>query len=249
MADLDHAGIAKGLLDQNLGQRRGLAAGREVDSLDECVGTLASERLDESGHGAAHHRRRAGDVVAVPAAEAGARDQEGAGWVRPPRRGRASRPRAASRRARSPSRQASGSSSASGRLRVEGRQPVDAVYRPLRPSRPRSDGRRLVVVLSAVRYQHLDAELLEPRHAARWQHRRRRASRSLGCRPRARRPSARSAPAPVARRAPECGAGTRQAPHPPEAQRQRARLRGLLARRPAPPGRSSTNPTTWLRVG
>ena len=105
----------------------GLAARREVDGLDQRVGSLARERLDEAAHRPAHRGGRAGVVVAVPAAKACAGDQE-----RPlaldllgelaHRHGQPLHPET---QALDP---AAGSSSAGGGFDVEGGQPVGAVH-------------------------------------------------------------------------------------------------------------------------
>ena len=52
-ADLDAAGVAQGLLDQQVGHGRGLAAGGEVDGLDQGVGALLLVGLGEAGDRAA----------------------------------------------------------------------------------------------------------------------------------------------------------------------------------------------------
>ena len=77
VADLDRAGVAQGLLDEQVGHRfRGRAHG-DVDRLHQRVGVLAPERLGEAGHGAAHRRLGTAGVVPVPAAEPGGRQEEG----------------------------------------------------------------------------------------------------------------------------------------------------------------------------
>ena len=161
VTDLDRARIAKRLLDQDLGERRRLAAGREVDRLDERVGTLSCEGLRESGHRTAHDRRRAGHVVAVASAEARAGDQEGAGGCHVLCEG-AHRDRQQLHADAQSLAPAFGIERGEGRLRVEGRQPVDAVNRP--GGLPVLDlALELGVVRGAVDAEHLDAELLEPR--------------------------------------------------------------------------------------
>ena len=59
VADLDRAGVAQRLLDEDVRGRRRVPAGREVDRLHERVGTLARQRLGEAGDGAAQRGRRA----------------------------------------------------------------------------------------------------------------------------------------------------------------------------------------------
>jgi hypothetical protein len=76
VADLDRARVARGLLDEQVGDRGGLAAGREVDRLDHRLRTLAGERLGEAADGAAEHGGRTRLVVAVAAAEPRGGDQE-----------------------------------------------------------------------------------------------------------------------------------------------------------------------------
>ena len=72
VADLDGARIAQGLFDRRVGERRGLAAGLEVDGLDERVGRARGRApcvkpRDRAAHDATSHRV----VVAVAAAQAG----------------------------------------------------------------------------------------------------------------------------------------------------------------------------------
>ena len=75
------------LLDQLCGDRLGLAALRHVDGLDERVGALLLVRLRESDDRPAERIGRAGVVVAVVAAEAGGRHEEGTGVVERAHRG------------------------------------------------------------------------------------------------------------------------------------------------------------------
>ena len=226
-----------------------LRLGAKSTDLDERVGTLASQRLDEAGHRAAHDRRRAAGVVAVAAAEAGGGDQEGALRPRSGRRGRASSRRAASPGCAVPSprpRDRARPAAPPRRGPAASRRPGSA--RP--PSSPRSDA-RAVLVLGRRRSQHLDAELRSlaasavatpPRPA----------SRSPGSRRRAR-----------PRSATQCssggrttGTGTRRGNPPgsplaewrrPPACSASAAGSGSPARALRP--RSRTNPTTWFRVG
>ena len=76
VTDLDRAGIAQGLLDQEVGERRLLVARTEVHGLDQRALALARERLGEAGDGAAHDRLGAGDVVAVTPPEPRGGDEE-----------------------------------------------------------------------------------------------------------------------------------------------------------------------------
>ncbi len=48
IADLDHPGVAQGLGDQQIGQGRGLAAGSEVDDLDQGLGRPTIEHQGRS---------------------------------------------------------------------------------------------------------------------------------------------------------------------------------------------------------
>ena len=79
VAHLDRTRVAQRLIEQQLRQRGGLAAGREVDDLDQRLVALAGQRLGEAGDGATHDGRRPRRVVAVAAPEARRRDEEGAG--------------------------------------------------------------------------------------------------------------------------------------------------------------------------
>ena len=154
-------GSPERLGDQRLGDRRGLAAGREVDSLDQRLLALPGKGLDEPGHGPAHRRGRAGGVVAVPAPEARARDQEGP--LGPDLLGQAAR---RDRQQLHPPPQplvpGVGLELCERRLGVEGRQPVDAVHRAgLRPGFDLAlEG---LVLPIAVGEEDLDPDLLEPR--------------------------------------------------------------------------------------
>ena len=76
IADLDRAGIAQRLADQQFGDLRRAAARFEIDGLHQRVRPLALICFGEAGHGAAHGRSRSGLVVAVLAAEARRGDQE-----------------------------------------------------------------------------------------------------------------------------------------------------------------------------
>ena len=83
IADFHTAGIAQGLVDKHVSQRRGLPADREVDGLDQGVGPLASVRLGEPGDRAAQRAGRSGRVVAVVSAQPGGDDQERAALIQP----------------------------------------------------------------------------------------------------------------------------------------------------------------------
>ncbi len=86
-SDLDAARIEERLLDQLPRDRRGLAAGSEVDRLDQRLRTLLAVRLGEPDHRPTERVGRAVGVVAVVAAEAGGRHEERAGVVEATHRG------------------------------------------------------------------------------------------------------------------------------------------------------------------
>ena len=153
VADLDGAGVVQRLVDQEVGEGRGLAARREVDGLDERLGPLARECLGEAGHRAAEHRGGAFGAVAVAPAEAGGRDEEGVGrGERAHRDGQeldAHAQRLAALGGLEPAQRA---------LVVERGQPVDALDRA--GGRPRGDaGLERLGIGRAVDLEDLDAEL------------------------------------------------------------------------------------------
>ena len=76
VADLDCAGIAQSLLDEDVGDLRRLSFRFEIDRLDESVHPLALVGFGEARHRAAQRRDRSGLVVAVLSAEPCRRNQE-----------------------------------------------------------------------------------------------------------------------------------------------------------------------------
>ena len=86
-ADLDGTRVAQGLIDEDVGDRRGLPAGGEVDALHQGLGLLLLVRLGEAADRAAHRSGRARVVIAVVPAEAGGRDEERARVVQRAHRG------------------------------------------------------------------------------------------------------------------------------------------------------------------
>ena len=155
VTDLDRARVAQGLVDQDVGERSRLAAGGEVDRLDQDVLALTRQRLGEARDGAAHHRRGTLGVVAVSAAEPGCRDEEGLVLAqRAHRGGQQLDPNV------QPLAPGGGFEVRDVTLLVEGREPVDAVDRPTRS--PGLDlGLELLDRRSALDLQHLDSQLGE----------------------------------------------------------------------------------------
>ena len=153
VANLDGAGVVQRLVDQEVGERRSLAARREVDGLDERLGPFARERLGEAGHRAAEHRGGAFGAVAVAPAEAGGRDEEGVGCGERTHRDGQELDAHAQRLAA-----LGGLEPAQRALVVERGQPVDALDRA--GGRPRGDaGLERLGIGRAVDLEDLDAEL------------------------------------------------------------------------------------------
>ena len=76
VADLDHAGVAQRLGNEQVGRAGCLAARLEVDHLHQGVAPLALVGLRETGHRAAEGRGRAVGAVAVQATQPRGRDEE-----------------------------------------------------------------------------------------------------------------------------------------------------------------------------
>ena len=76
--DLDAAGVEQRLLDQLCSDRRGLAAGGQIDCLHQRVRPLLLVRLREADDRSAERVGGAAVVVTVTAAETGCRHEEGA---------------------------------------------------------------------------------------------------------------------------------------------------------------------------
>ena len=75
-ADLDGAGIALCLFDEQRRDLGGVGTGLDIDDLGQAVGSLSLVGFGEAGDGATHRSRGPGGVVAVAATHAGGAHQE-----------------------------------------------------------------------------------------------------------------------------------------------------------------------------
>ena len=158
--DLDRAGVGRGLGHQDVGERGGLAARRDVDRLDQGIGPLARERLREARDRSAHRLARRRRGRSRDARRGGSRSTRNV----PVARTSSARARMVTAssftRTCKPSRHAAGSRTVVGV--VERRKPVHAVHRAAAGPACKL-GFELIDRRRALEHERLDAELLQAR--------------------------------------------------------------------------------------